>query len=144
MLGTKQQRAEKPCSRTETHGQPCQGWGKGCSSTRELLTQLNTPVHTPRAAPRSVTRPATKIHSDLRATSDCKWPREVVGMGQDLDFSCSNCAHPGCSRGSTEPSLGTDSTKTHPVQKHLAQYKPTLREENSLSAPAAKQVDFGI
>ncbi|EOA99546.1 hypothetical protein Anapl_12128 [Anas platyrhynchos] len=28
--------------------------------------------------PKQVTRLATKIHSDLSATSNCKWPSEVV------------------------------------------------------------------
>lgn len=97
VLGRKEQRAEQTLQPAagQKHHQSSQNWGKGCTSTSQ-----HTPCSNTKASPKKrVTRPATKIHSDPSASSTCKWPREGVWMGQDLDVSCSSCACPGCSRG---------------------------------------------
>lgn len=74
----------KACSRTETQRPALPRLGKGLQQHSELLSQLNTPwAHTKGSPKRYQT--SYKIHSDLRATSNCKWPGEGVGMGQDLD-----------------------------------------------------------
>lgn len=72
-------------------------------------------------------------------------------MGQDLDFpvpAVPAWAVPAqaAPEGSTEPSLVTNSIKTQPVKKHLAQSKsnPQGGEFLPLPAPAANQADFGI
>lgn len=78
---------------------PAAGQKHNFQSPQDWERAAPAPLSTPPAptAQERVTRGATKIHSEQSATSNCKWPREVVGTGQDLDCSCSTC--PGCSRG---------------------------------------------
>lgn len=53
-------------------------------------------VHTPKPAPRSELPDQLPKFTVTPVPPATKWPREVVWMGQDLDFSCSNCACVGC------------------------------------------------
>lgn len=55
MLGTKKQRAEQtlhPAAGHKDKVESCQGWGKGCSSTSEVFTQLNTPCSYTKGSPK--------------------------------------------------------------------------------------------